>query len=36
MYTRTITEAAHATLAGTVPFPEIVAKLIAADVEVEI
>jgi uncharacterized protein YbcV (DUF1398 family) len=33
MNTRAITEAAHATLAGTLPFPEIVAKLIGAGVE---
>jgi uncharacterized protein YbcV (DUF1398 family) len=31
--TQAITEAAAATLAGTTPFPEIVAKLIAAGVE---
>jgi uncharacterized protein YbcV (DUF1398 family) len=33
MDTKAITEAAAATLAGTMPFPEIVAKLIAAGVE---
>ncbi|MBC7784689.1 MAG: DUF1398 family protein, partial [Burkholderiales bacterium] len=33
MDTKAITEAAAATLSGTVPFPEIVAKLIAAGVE---
>jgi uncharacterized protein YbcV (DUF1398 family) len=33
MNTHAITEAARATLAGTLPFPEIVAKLIAAGVE---
>jgi uncharacterized protein YbcV (DUF1398 family) len=33
MNTDAITEAAHATLAGTLPFPEVVAKLIAAGVE---
>lgn len=33
MNTLAITEAAQATLAGTLPFPEIVAKLIAAGVE---
>jgi uncharacterized protein YbcV (DUF1398 family) len=33
MDTRAITDAAKATLAGTLPFPEIVAKLIAAGVE---
>ena len=33
MNTRAITEAAQATLASTLPFPEIVAKLIAAGVE---
>jgi uncharacterized protein YbcV (DUF1398 family) len=33
MNSRAITEAAQATLAGTLPFPEIVAKLIAAGVE---
>jgi uncharacterized protein YbcV (DUF1398 family) len=33
MDTRAITDAAQATLAGTLPFPEIVAKLIAAGVE---
>jgi uncharacterized protein YbcV (DUF1398 family) len=33
MNTIDISEAAHATLAGTLPFPEIVAKLIAAGVE---
>jgi uncharacterized protein YbcV (DUF1398 family) len=31
--TNAITEAADATLAGTMPFPEVVAKLIAAGVE---
>jgi uncharacterized protein YbcV (DUF1398 family) len=33
MDTRIILEAAEATLAGTMPFPEVVAKLIAAGVE---
>jgi hypothetical protein len=33
MNTQAITEAAQATLASTLPFPEIVAKLIAAGVE---
>jgi uncharacterized protein YbcV (DUF1398 family) len=33
MNTRAITEAAAATLAGTTPFPEVVAKLISAGVE---
>jgi hypothetical protein len=33
MNTLAITEAAAATLAGTLPFPKIVAKLIAAAVE---
>jgi uncharacterized protein YbcV (DUF1398 family) len=33
MNTQAITEAAHATLGGTLPFPEIVANLIAAGVE---
>jgi hypothetical protein len=33
MDTRAITEAAATTLAGTLPFPEIVAKLIATGVE---
>jgi uncharacterized protein YbcV (DUF1398 family) len=33
MNTELIVEAARATLAGTLPFPEIVAKLIAAGVE---
>jgi uncharacterized protein YbcV (DUF1398 family) len=33
MNTNAITEAAQATLAGTLPFPEIVATLIAAGVE---
>ncbi|MFT3880125.1 MAG: DUF1398 family protein [Gemmatales bacterium] len=33
MNTELILEAAHATLAGTAPFPEIVAKLISAGVE---
>ena len=33
MNTTIITEAADATLAGTLPFPEIVANLIAAGVE---
>lgn len=33
MNTLAITEAAQATLAGTLPFPKIVAKLIAAGVE---
>jgi uncharacterized protein YbcV (DUF1398 family) len=33
MDTRAINEAAQATLAGTLPFPEIVVKLIAAGVE---
>jgi uncharacterized protein YbcV (DUF1398 family) len=33
MNTRAITEAAQATLSGSLPFPEIVAKLIAAGVE---
>jgi uncharacterized protein YbcV (DUF1398 family) len=33
MNTLAITEAAHATLTGTLPFPEVVAKLIAAGVE---
>ncbi len=33
MNTELIVEAAHATLAGTAPFPEIVAKLITAGVE---
>ncbi|HEX4413191.1 MAG TPA: hypothetical protein VH107_06150 [Lacipirellulaceae bacterium] len=33
MDTRAITEAVHATLAGTLPFPEIVANLVAAGVE---
>jgi uncharacterized protein YbcV (DUF1398 family) len=33
MNTLALTEAAKATLAGTLPFPEIVAKLIAAGVE---
>lgn len=33
MNTLTITEAAQASLAGTLPFPEIVAKLISAGVE---
>jgi uncharacterized protein YbcV (DUF1398 family) len=33
MNTQAITEVADATLAGTMPFPEVVAKLIAAGVE---
>jgi uncharacterized protein YbcV (DUF1398 family) len=33
MDTCAITEAAHSTLAGTLPFPEIVAKLVTAGVE---
>jgi hypothetical protein len=33
MNTLAITAAAHATLAGTLPFPEIVARLIEAGVE---
>jgi hypothetical protein len=33
MNTRAITQASHVTLAATLPFPEIVAKLIAAGVE---
>ena len=33
MNTELILEAAHATLAGTAPFPEIVAKLLTAGVE---
>jgi hypothetical protein len=33
MNTLAITEAAQATLAGTLPFPEIVAKLMSAGVE---
>jgi uncharacterized protein YbcV (DUF1398 family) len=33
MDTELVLEAAHATLAGTAPFPEIVAKLVAAGVE---